>query len=67
MMLVGAGTTWVALGILMFARGNQEAATIVAIGAVFIATGIMAQRVARKAHALATLTGVASRVAPPPP
>ena len=59
--LVSAGATWFPLGVVTFARGNQEAATVVAIGVVAIAIGIMARRVGRKAHAPATLAGASQR------
>jgi hypothetical protein len=47
-MLVSAGTTWVALGVVMLARGTEEGVTAVAVGIVALAIGIMARHVGRK-------------------
>jgi hypothetical protein len=54
-MLVSAGTTWVALGVVMLARGTDEGTTAVAVGIVPVAVGIMARHARRKAHAPAAL------------
>jgi len=59
-MLVSAGTTWVALGAVMLARGTDEGTTAVAVGIVLVAIGMMA-RARRKAHAPAALAGASQQ------
>jgi hypothetical protein len=49
-MLVSAGTTWVALGVVMLARGTKEGITAVAVGIVTLAIGIMTRHAGRKAQ-----------------
>jgi hypothetical protein len=50
-MLVSAGTTWVALGVVILARGTEEGITAVAVGIVTLAIGIMTRHAGRKANA----------------
>jgi hypothetical protein len=59
-MLVSAGTTWVALGVVMLARGTEEGITAVAVGIVTLAIGIMTRHAGRKAHP-ATLVGASQQ------
>ena len=49
-MLVSAGTTWVALGVVMLARGTEEGITAVAVGIVTLAIGIMTRHAGRKSQ-----------------
>jgi len=60
-MLVSAGTTWFALGVVMLARGIEEGATAVAVGVVPVAIGIMTGRAGRKAHTPAALAGASQQ------
>ena len=60
-MLVSAGTTWVALGVVMLARGTAEGTTAVAVGIVSVAIGIMARYAGRKAHTPAALAGASQK------
>jgi hypothetical protein len=49
-MLVSAGTTWVALGVVMLARGTEEGIAAVAVGIVTLSIGIMTRHAGRKAQ-----------------
>ena len=60
-MLVSAGMTWLALGVVMLARGSDEGMTAVAVGVVPVAIGIVTRRAGQKAHASAALAGASQQ------